>query len=411
MNSRERVLSAIQHEPVDRTPIDFGGHRSSGIMATAYARLRKYLGITSGNIYVYDLPQQLAIVEPVILDEFGVDVIELGRGFLLDDTEWKDWVLSDGTPCKIPRYIQVEERNGDWYLLAEDERPLAVRRRGNQFMEQTHFPMAECDLEHESFDDIAEQMKFTMWMGVPTPGGHLPMTPEGLQQLSVGAKRLRESTDRAIVGIFGGSLFEIPQYLFRTDNYLAYMALYPEAVLRLLQRLFEIHLASLQKWLSAVGPYIDIILFNDDFGTQNSLFFSPEMYRRYYQPFQRRLWQCVKQLGNVKIMLHSCGAIEPLLDDLIDAGVEVINPVQISCPGMEPASLKEKYGNRICFWGGGNDTRQVLSRLSAEEIAHHVRQQVAVMRRGSGFVFQQVDYILADVPPQSIVAMFKAVNS
>ena len=132
MTSRERVLAALNHEPVDRIPIDFGGHRSSGIMAMAYARLKEYLGIRSGNIYIYDLPQQLAIVEPAVLNELGIDVIEMGRGFMTDDREWNDWVLPDGTPCKIPNYIRVEERGGDWYLLANDGRDLAVHKRPQQ---------------------------------------------------------------------------------------------------------------------------------------------------------------------------------------------------------------------------------------------------------------------------------------
>ncbi|MCK4716224.1 MAG: methyltransferase, partial [Candidatus Marinimicrobia bacterium] len=333
MNSRERVLAAINHEPVDRIPIDFGGHRSSGIMAMAYARLKEYMGIREGAIYVYDLPQQLAIVEPVVLDEMGVDVIEMGRGFLLDENDWKDWVLPDGTPCKIPNYIQLEEKADEWYLLAKNGRVLAVQKQGTPFMEQIYFPMADRDFENEDFADIEEQFKYSMWTGIATPGGHLPMDEAGLKKLADGARKLRQSTDKAIVGLFGGNLFEIPQLLFRMENFLTYMGLYPEAVLRLTKKLYEIHLVNLEKWLVAVGDYIDVILFGDDFGTQTGPFFSNTMYRKFYKPFQQSLWKRVKDLANVKIMLHSCGAIEPLLDDLIDAGLEAINPVQISCRG------------------------------------------------------------------------------
>jgi len=411
MTSRERVLAALNHEPVDRIPIDFGGHRSSGIMAMAYARLKEYLGIKSGNIYIYDLPQQLAIVEPAVLDELGVDVVEMGRGFMTDDSEWKDWVLPDGTPCKIPNYIHVEERHGDWYLLAKDGRDLAVRKRGNPFMEQIHFPMADRDFENEPFDDLEEQFNYTMWTGVATPDACFPLDEAGLRKLTDGARNLRNSTDRAIVGLFGGNLFEIPQYLFRMDNYLTYMALYPEATLRLSEKLCDLHLQKLEKWLTAVGPYIDVILFGDDFGTQAGPFFSKTMLHKFYKPFQQKLWKRVKELADVKIMLHSCGAIEPLLDDLIDAGLEAVNPVQISSAGMDPARLKAKYGSRICFWGGGCDTRRILPQSTPAEVAEHVRQQVAIMRQGSGFVFQQVHNVMADVRPENIVAMFRAVNS
>jgi len=410
MNSRERVLAAINHDPVDRIPIDFGGHRSSGIMAMAYARLKKYLGISSGDIYVYDMPQQLAIVEPEIMELLGVDVIEMGRGFLLDDAAWKEWILPDGTPCKIPQYINVEERSGDWYLLADDGRVLAVQKKGTPFMEHIHFPMADRDFEHDDFSDLAEQFKYSMWTGVATPGGHLALNEDGLMKLTTGAEKLRESTDKAIVGLFGGNMFEIPQYLYRMDNYLTYMGLYPEAILRLSEKLYELHLNNLEKWLGAVGDYIDVILFGDDFGTQTGPFMSTEMYREYYKPYQQKLWKRTKELADVKIMLHSCGGIEPLLDDLIDAGLEAVNPVQISCNGMDPKLLKEKYGSRMCFWGGGCDTRDILPHQSPEEVGRHVRKQVEIMQKGSGFVFQQVHNIMADIRPENIMALFKAVN-
>jgi len=359
---------------------------------------------------VYDLPQQLAIVEPAVLDELGIDIIEMGRGFLTDDREWKDWVLSDGTPCKIPNYVRVEERAGDWYLLAIDGRELAVRRHGNPFMEQIHFPMAGRDFEHESFDDLEEQLNYTVWNGAATPDASFPLDGNGLQKLADGARNLRNSTDRAIVGLFDGSLFEIPQNLFRMENYFTYLALYPEAVLRLTEKLYAIHLQKLEKWLTAVGPYIDVILFSDDFGTQTGLFISRNMLRKFFKPFQRRLFKRARDLADVKIMLHSCGAIEPLLDDLIEAGVDAINPVQISSAGMDPTLLKAKYGQRICFWGGGCDPHRILPQSTPQEVAEHVRQQVAIMRRGGGFVFQQTHNIMPDARPENIVAMFRAVN-
>ena len=130
MTSRERVLCALNHQQPDRVPIDFGGHRSSGIAAIAYAKLKKALGITSGDIYIYDMAQQLAIVETEVLDAVGSDVVELGRGFMLDDSEWKDWELPDGTPCKIPGFINIEKRGSDSYLLSDDGIDLAIQREG-----------------------------------------------------------------------------------------------------------------------------------------------------------------------------------------------------------------------------------------------------------------------------------------
>jgi len=411
MNSRERVLASLNHQEPDRVPVDFGGHRSSGIMAIAYARLKEALGITAGGIYVYDMVQQLAIVEEPVLDALGIDVVEMGRGFLTEDSQWKDWVLPDGTPCKIPYYVNVERRGEDWILLGDDGRELAIQKQGCLYFEQTHFPLMDRGINTDDFSDLEEQLRHTVWTGVPTPGGHLPLDEDGLAAMAQGARALRESTDRAIVGLFGGNLFEIPQSLYRMDNYLSCTALYPDAVHRLSEKLCEIHLRNLEKWLGAVGPYIDIILFGDDLGGQNGPLISPEMYRRYYKPYHRALWQRAKELAPVKVMLHSCGGIEPFLEDLIDAGLDAVNPVQITCRGMETQALKERCGDRLCFWGGGCDTRWILPRGTPADVARYTKKQVEILSPGGGFVFQQVHNIMADVPPENILAMFRAVNA
>lgn len=407
---RDRIIDALNHRETDAIPIDFGGHRSSGIAAIAYAKLKQALGITTGDIYVYDMVQQLAIVEEPILDLFQVDVVEMGRGFLLEDRDWKDWVLPDGTPCKIPHYVNVEKRGRDWLLLAADGTELGIQKDGCLYFEQSYFPLAERSLEQDDFSDLAYQLGRNVW-STASPGAHLPMDEAGLAQLAAGAKALHASTGRAIVGLFGGNLFETPQMLYRMDNYLMYLGLYPDAVERLTAALCDIYLANLEKWLPAVGEAIDIVLFGDDLGGQNGPLISADMYRRFYKPFHKKMWQRAKELADVKVMLHCCGGIEPFLDDLIDAGLDAVNPVQISCRGMDSQQLKTTYGDRLTFWGGGCDTHEVLRSGSPEAIRRHVRQQCDIFRRGGGFVFQQVHNILANVAPESIQAMFEAVNA
>ena len=408
MNSRERVLASLNHQDTDRAPVDFGGHRSSGIMAMAYTRLKEAIGITSGDIYIYDMVQQLAIVEPAVLDALGIDVVEMGRGFLLQEKDWKDWVLPDGTPCKIPYYVNVEERADGWHLLADNGIDLAVQKKDAVYFHQIYFPLIERGIEDDDFSDLEQKLGDTMWTGVVHPGAHLAMDDQGLAELARGAKALRESTDRAIIGLFGGNMFEIPQFLYRIDNYLTYLGLYPEAIDRLSEKLCAIHMKNLEKWLGAVGPYIDIIVFGDDLGGQNGPLLSPDMYRAYYKPYHRKMWQRAKELADVKVMLHTCGGIEPLLDDLIDAGLDTANPIQITSRDMDTRTLKAKYGARFSFWGGGCDTREILPRGTPEAVAHHVREQVSILKPGGGFVFQQVHNIMADVPPENILAMFKA---
>jgi uroporphyrinogen decarboxylase len=411
MNSRERVLAALNHSEPDRVPVDFGAHRSSGIMAIAYAKLKKALGITSGNIYIYDMVQQLAIVEPSVLDAFGVDAVEMGRGFLLEEKDWKDWVLPDGTPCKIPYYISLEKRTDGWYLLADDRCELGVQKKGCLYFEQTNFPLMQRGIENDDFSDLEEQFKYTTWTAVPHPGAHLPLDEKGLAEMTCRARALRESTDRAIIGLFGGSIFEVPQYFYRNDNYLMYMGLYPDAIHRLLEKLTSIYMETLEKWLGAVGPYIDVILFGgEDLGGQNGPLFSPKMYREYYKPYHHKLWHRAKELADVKVMLHCCGGIRELLGDLIEAGLDAVNPVQTTAVGMNTAQLKAEFGRDLTFWGGGCDTREVLPTVSPKAVARHVKQQVEILRPGGGFVFQQVHNIMANVPPENIVAMFRAVN-
>ena len=409
MNSRERVLAALDHRQPDKVPVDFSGHRSSGIAAIAYAKLRKHLGLEEKPVRVYDMVQQLGIVDDDVLDLFGVDVIEMGRGFLLEDADWKDWVLPDGTPCRIPCYINVEKRGGDWYLLADNGFELGVQKKGCLYFEQTNFPLMDRGIADDDFSDLEDVLAKTIWAGAPHPGAHIsPDDPDaGLAQA---AKALRESTDRAIVGLFGGNLFELPQWLYRMDNYLTYMALYPDQLMKLTEKLYSIHMKNLEKWLAAVGPYIDVILFGDDLGGQTGPLMSPEMYRRYFKPYHRKMFNRAKELADVKIQLHCCGGVRELIGDLIEAGLDAINPVQITCRGMDAKELKAEFGKDITFWGGGCDTREILPNATPQQVADHVKQQVEILNPGGGFIFQQVHNILANVPPQNITAMFKAVR-
>ena len=160
-----------------------------------------------------------------------------------------------------------------------------------------------------------------------------------------------------------------------------------------------------------MGTYIDVINFGDDLGAQNCPQISPRMYREFFKPRHAMMWARAKQLAPVKVMLHCCGAVRPLLPDLIDAGLDVINPVQISCRGMDAEGLKRDFGKDLAFWGGGCDTQRILPCGTPDEVRAHVREQVRIMSPGGGFIFQQVHNILANVPPENIIAMYGAVRN
>lgn len=410
MNSRERVIASLNHQQPDRIPVDLSAHRSSGISAIAYAKLRKYLKLEEKPIRVYDMVQQLAIVDDDVLDYFDVDVIELGRGFCLQDNEWKDWVLPDGTACQIPYYINVEKKGDHWYLFADDGTELGVQKKGSLYFEQTHFPLIDSDIRTDDFSNLEEALEHVIWAAAASPGGHISMDEKGLSVLSENARKLRESTDRAIVGLCGGSMFELPQFLYRMDNLLMYLGLYPEHIKRLLDKLFSMHMTNLEKWMLAVGQYVDVVCFGDDLGGQNGLLISANMYREFYKPYHKKLWTRVKELADVKVMLHCCGSISEVLDDLIDAGLDAVNPVQISCKNMDAGELKNRFGDRLVFWGGGCDTRSVLPDGTEEEIIEHTKRQIETLNTSGGFVFQQVHNIMANVEPSNICAMYDTIK-
>jgi len=401
VTGRERIQSALAHREPDAVPIDLSGHRSSGIAAMAYPRLRAALGLEPRPVRIYDLIQQLAIVDEDVLERFGVDTIELGRGFSREASDWAEWVQPDGTPCLVPAWSVPEREEGRWVLRSGSGRVIAAMPDGALYFEQTWWPYLEDDTA-----PLKSALGEVMWTAIAPPPG--PDVDEAA--LAEGARALRAETDRAIIGLFGGNLVEISQFLYRMDQFLMLLASEPRRVHRFLDRLVAYHLSNLERYLAAVGESIDVILFGDDLGAQTAPQMSPAMYREFFKPRHAALWRRAKELADVKVMLHCCGEVRALLPDLIEAGLDAINPVQISCPGMAAAALKSDVGDRLVLWGGGCDTQTVLPDAPPEAVADHVRRQVAVLKPGGGFVFQQVHNILANVPAENVVRMLDTVR-
>jgi uroporphyrinogen decarboxylase len=401
MTSRERVLAALEHKETDCVPVDLSGHRSSGIAAIAYPKLRKLLDLPPKPIRVYDIIQQLAIVDDDVLDRFGIDTIEMGRGFAQDEQSWQPWTLPDGTACFVPAWTRIEREDKRWVIHSDSNRILAQMVDGSLYFEQTYYPF----LEGDDLNAISEVLGESMWTAIASPPG-----PIDSKELTEGAKRLRAGTDRAIIGLFGGNLFEVGHFLYRNDQFMMLLAAEPQQAHRFLDKLVELHLANLERFLAAVGEHIDIILFGDDLGMQTGPMMSPKMYCEFFKPRHKLLWNRAKELADIKVMLHCCGGVRELLPHLIEAGLDAINPVQISCSGMDADQLKSEFGSELAFWGGGCDTRDILPNGTPYQVAEHVKKQVDILSSGGGFVFQQVHNILANVPPENIVAMLDAIN-
>ncbi len=422
MTPRERVLRAFEHKESDMVPVDFSGHRSSGIAAVSYAGLRAHLGLPKRPVRVYDPIQQLAVIDEDVLQRFGVDVMEMGRGFSKEDADWQEWTLPNGSPCLMPAWLRLERQSGQWNMRSARGTLLGKMPDGALYFQQATFPFA--DNLTDNLTTLSDTFEECMWTSsfAAAPPGPRTAGPEGLKRLREGARQLRASTDRAIVGLFGGSLLEAGQFIYRNENYFMILASEPERAEAFLDAAVELYLENLERFLGAVGDSIDVVAFSDDLGMQSGPQISPDMYRRLFKPRHARMWQEAKKLAPagrggdpsrppVRVMLHCCGGVRPLMADLIEAGIDAMNPVQISTEGMETKALKRDFGHDMVFWGGGCDTQTVLRTGTPEEVRAHVREQVQVLAPGGGFVFQQVHNILADVPFENVVAMFDAVRS
>ena len=409
MNSRERVLAAIAHQEPDGLPVDLGATPSSGISAIAYTNLKNYLGIEGGHTRVYDVVQQIAQPEDDILDRFRIDAVDIGRAFNTHDADWYDFTLPNGMAVQFPAWFKpVRQPDGSYDAFAPDGTRIAMMPPTGTFFDQTCFPYI--DDFPATYEDLPAAMSKVLWSGlVHSPWDHAS-DPDFWEQLRQRALALRQSTDRALMIVVGCNLFEWGTFVRRIDNFLVDLIESPDEVERLLDALMERHLDTLDKVCRSVGDIADIVRFGDDLGTDQGPFMSPTIYRRLFKPRQKILTEYVKKHSQMHTFLHSCGSIYKIMPDLIEAGFEIINPVQISSRDMEPERLKREFGRDITFWGGGCDTRYVLNRGTPEQVKAHVRKNIEALAPGGGFVFNTVHNILPDVPPQNIEAMFAAID-
>jgi uroporphyrinogen decarboxylase len=407
MTRRERVLAAIAHRETDRIPIDLGGMRSTGITAIAYGRLKRHLDMATGQTFVYDVVQQLAQPEPEILEFAGSDVLD--RAWLRDPAEWKDWTLPDGSPAKIPGYVNFEPLEGGWLVRDPHGDVIGAMPAGAFYLSQQVFPLLGWNGDPAVLDKLPDLMAKVTWSALPTAPFHKPLTAAHLAEIRLKARELYEKTDYAIMAGFGGNLLEWGEYLCRFDQFLIDLAENRHKAEILLDKLVEMHLENLDNILDAVEGYVQIIQMGDDLGTQLATVISPKVYREVFKPRQKIIFERVRR-RRIHLFLHSCGSIVDILPDLIEAGVEILNPVQTSARGMDPGFLKREFGKHVTFWGGGCDTQHALPEASPDEVRRHVKERVGILAPGGGFVFCQVHNILPNVPPENIAAMYDAVH-
>lgn len=394
MNSRERIRAAVNHKEPDMLPIDFGAMRSTGIHAAAYNELLSYLGYKDKKARVYDVFQQLAEPDPEIVEIFGGDVVQAHRlcpAFGINIRSWKESKLQDGSKCLVPGdFSPVANDNGD-YDIVQNGTVIARMPKGGLYFDQIHRPYGEA----ETIADIDK---------VPVE----PMTDEEISFLKEETKNLFESTDKAVLMAYGGNIFEAGQINFGYEKFFVDLALNKEMMHYYFGKITENYIYELSRLLPEVSGYIDLIQVGDDLGTQVAPQISVDMYREMIKPYHKKIYTYIRDnFPKVKVFLHCCGAIYDYLPDLIDAGVEVINPVQISAKGMDPVKLKREFGLDLTFWGGGANMQETAVKGTIQEIKDEVRRLIEIFSPGGGYVFNQVHNIQPNIGPEKIMAIYE----
>ena len=401
MNSRERVLKAVNFEAPDRLPIDLGGMRASGISAVVYDELKRRMGIHTPT-RLHDPMQILALIEPEVMERLHLDVVPLDATTALWHARGVDAGVERrlfcGTNVLFPPGTQIaEEPSGDWVLCRPDGQPYARMPENGYY-----------------FDFIKSTMAGRIDPDAWQPSGTIP--DEQLEQLATYARHLYESTDKAILG-WGMSISMMGLSWLLSDNitqgsldaWLCMFMTEKETAGEMMGRYVDAVISCLKLYHQAVGDCAFAWgVASDDAGTQRGGLVRPELFAEMVKPHYKRVCDWVHANTNWKTYLHSCGSIYEYIPHWIEAGIDILNPVQISAANMEPERLKREFGGKIVFWGGGCDTQHVLPHGTPEDVREHVRHNIEVFGTSGGFVFTQVHNIQQNVPVENVEAMLQA---
>lgn len=380
MTSRERVLLTLQHKEPDRVPFDLGGAPACGINIVAYRNLVKYLGIDIEEPRTEKMSAQIAMVDELVFQTLGVDVRPIDFRKKLDEEEesLQSAQIRESSDC----YWYVDEWGRRW------QRP---KDKGHYF-DIVAFPLAHTDIADYEWPDASEPKRYL-----------------GLRE---NVEHYKQTTDAALVfsATMGNGFLQMGAQLFGFEKWFSMLALEKKRVTAFLDDYLQLKTEFWGKVLSLAGADIDVVCEADDLGTQRAPWISREMYRQLIKPYQSRLFNFMKSVADVKVYFHSDGAISDFIPDLIEAGVDILNPVQFTAANMDSKALKREFGSDIAFWGAGVDTQRTLPYGSKQDVWDEVRRQVEDLARGGGFVFAAVHNIQGDVPPENIVAMVEALH-
>jgi len=402
MNSRERVMAALNHQEPDRVPIDLGGMGATGINAALYDKLKRRMGIRTPT-KVLQAMVLLAQIEPEVIERLHIDVVPLdcgaARWAMQDAPEGVRRRLFEGTEVFFPPGTNIrEDADGSWLMCLPDGTPFGRMPKGGYYFDAISATMSGRRIDPKAFRPLAT---------VPD---------EELEQVAACARDLFENTDKALLG-WGASISLVGLSWLLSDNitqgaldeWVIMLMQEKETANEMMSRYVDAVIARMELYHEAVGDRCAAWgVASDDAGTQRGEFLRPELFAEMIIPHYRRLCSWVHEHTKWKTFLHSCGSIREIIPCWLDAGVDILNPVQISAAGMEPESLKRDFGRRVVFWGGGCDTQAVLPHGTPEEVREHVRRNIATFKPGGGYVFTQVHNIQQDVPVENVEAMLAA---
>jgi uroporphyrinogen decarboxylase len=368
MNSRERVLAALNHQVPDRIPIDLGSFPGATSMnVRAYQNLLEYLGIKR-DVRIGALIMFTAEIDQDILDRFHVDTKTISPSRPLSDFNFPEEFLD--------RPWGVKWRRSTDFTYAPVEGPFQKISR----------PTVE-DLKNFPWPKPSELEDFTQWREK--------------------GKRFRQETDKALVGRVVPGIFTMAQFMRGFEGWMTDLILNRKFSDALHEKLAEIWIQTVEGIVDAAGENIDIIMFGDDFGLQNQPIVSPQMFRERMKPLMKKMVGTIKRQTKAKIAFHTCGSVFALIDDLIDIGIDVLNPLQSNAKDMEAPKIKEKAGRNLALWGG-IDTHEALPKGTPQQVREEVERKISIYGRGGGYMLSADHNILVDVPPQNLIAMFES---
>ena len=416
MNSRERLAFTLAHRQPDRPPVDLGATSATGMAVSTMALFREHLGLKKKTIKAFEPLQMLGEVDEDLHQLVGGDVVGLwsrSTWFGYRNEDFKSWTMPDGQEVLVGRGFEVSRDDAGNILLHpqgdRNAQPSAKMPSSGAFFDLIARQEAYDEDDLDGRRDFADQFAL--------------IPDDELQYLETESRRLFHQTDYGIIGQLPGmglgSLGHIPgPALKRTPGIRAaedwYMAhsLYPDYIHEIFSLQVEVALKNLERYRQAVGDRIQVIwISGTDFGTQKAEMMSPEMWRRLYKPYYQKVNDWVHQNTSWKTFYHSCGSIVNLIDDFIECGVDVLNPVQCSAAGMDPQTLKNRFGSRIVFWGGGIDTQHTLPFGTPEEVASQAKERIRIFAPGGGFVYTTIHNAVASVPPANLKAFYNAFKS